>query len=85
MDKADEILPDGWIRRPSTSKPGRYYYFNTKNGKSQWEKPEKTPTKSKTRAIYSKNATSTDAIKAIHFKISDKSKDSKLLINTKSF
>lgn len=34
-----ERLPDGWIRKESTSRPNHFYYFNTKTGTTQWEKP----------------------------------------------
>ncbi|XP_031628221.1 transcriptional protein SWT1 [Contarinia nasturtii] len=39
MDTHSKKLPDGWIKRESTSRAGRFYYFNTKTGKTQWENP----------------------------------------------
>ncbi len=32
-------LPDGWEKRESSSKPGKYFYFNPKTKESLWEKP----------------------------------------------
>jgi len=32
-------LPEGWVKKESTSHPGRPYYFNVTTGVSQWDKP----------------------------------------------
>ncbi|CAG4999442.1 unnamed protein product [Parnassius apollo] len=41
LDKNEcKKLPDGWVLCKSKSNPGRKYYFNRKNGKSSWTKPE---------------------------------------------
>merc|ERR1711916_110598 len=32
-------LPPGWIKKESTSHPGKFYYFNTHTQESSWEKP----------------------------------------------
>ena len=39
MADADGALPEGWIARESSSHSGRVYYFNTRTGASQWERP----------------------------------------------
>eukprot|EP00127_Corallochytrium_limacisporum_P003663 Clim_evm51s151 gene=Clim_evmTU51s151 len=32
-------LPQGWVKKESRSRPGVFYYFNTEDGTSSWEKP----------------------------------------------
>ncbi len=32
-------LPEGWIERKSSSRPGRVYFYNTNTGESVWERP----------------------------------------------
>ena len=40
MSESPEDLPEGWITNVS-KKTGKTYYYNTKTGESQWEKPAK--------------------------------------------
>ncbi|XP_055297791.1 transcriptional protein SWT1 [Sitodiplosis mosellana] len=80
-----EQLPDGWIRKESRSRPNRFYYFNTKTGKTQWEQPtdkhKRTQPRddavSKPSRNDSKGHTSHHASVQSRLKISDKSKDVK--------
>lgn len=85
-----EQLPDGWIRKESTSRPNNFYYFNTKTGTTQWVKPN-SDDKSKTSKIEKKKIeesrsreTTAKPVKLnvsskghseVRFKINDKSKD----------
>ena len=32
-------LPEGWIKKESKSRQGKFYYFNTRTNESSWEKP----------------------------------------------
>eukprot|EP00457_Paulinella_chromatophora_P012640 gb/GEZN01012865.1/.p1 GENE.gb/GEZN01012865.1/~~gb/GEZN01012865.1/.p1 ORF type:complete len:154 (+),score=26.50 gb/GEZN01012865.1/:52-513(+) len=34
-----ETLPKGWIKKESGSRPGKFYYYNTKSKESTWSKP----------------------------------------------
>lgn len=35
----NDDLPDDWIKRPSKSRPDRFYYYNTLTKQSQWTSP----------------------------------------------
>lgn len=83
MGSADH-LPDEWIRKESTSRPNRFYYFNTKTGKSQWESPKKETNKMQKESSRdastkksSKIETSSKGRTSVQnrLKVNDKSKD----------
>lgn len=83
-----ERLPDGWIRKESRSRPNRFYYFNTKTGKTQWEQPADTHNKAKSRNDANSKPSRTDSkghssqhiSVQSRLKISDKSKDGECFI-----
>lgn len=76
-----EQMPDEWIRKESRSRPNRFYYFNKKTGKTQWEPPTGNYQKTQSHGdaitkpfeieASSKGHTSVQS----RLKISDKSKD----------
>lgn len=35
-----DILPSCWIRRPSSSRPNQFYYYNTSTKEVQWKVPD---------------------------------------------
>lgn len=81
MGKDEAKLPDGWIRKESSTRPDRFYFYNIKTGKSQWHSPNEKD-KAKSRDECSKNPKSdvqTKNLPAVQhrLKISDKSKDGK--------
>lgn len=82
MAKVDAKLPDDWIRKESSSRPNRFYYFNTKTGKSQWVPPNPKSKTSNARDEHPKptksDAQNKNRSSVQHrLKISDKSKDGK--------
>lgn len=80
----NDQLPDGWIRKESTSRPNRFYYFNKRTGQTQWDPPKKKIDKIQKEvprdAVTAKPSKCDTGFKGRStvqnpFKINDKSKD----------
>lgn len=84
MAKVGSELPDGWIRKESSSRPNHFYYFNRKTGKTQWDAPnekEKANQRDE-RSKYSKCDNRSKNRSPNRSRISDKSKDGKRCSHT---
>ena len=44
-DDDDDVLPKGWSRHESKSRPGVFYYMNKYTGTSVWKRPTRPATK----------------------------------------
>lgn len=89
MGSAERELPDGWIRKESRSRPNKFYFLDTKTGKTQWNLPasvENESNETKPRDNGSTKSTKFDVNSKgrskpsegqSRFKIDDKSKDRK--------
>lgn len=72
----NDDLPDCWIKRPSKSRPDRFYYYNTVTQQSQWTLPVSPSDKRQKPLTDKRSAESPKGKDGKCFKISNSSKQS---------